>query len=296
MSREYLDIARRSQQDEFYTLYDDIEEMVNRYKDIFKGKTVYSNCDTEDSNFVKFFTDKFDELELKDYIATGYSSTGQGSLIEYGQEPSNLMDNGSFDSFLLLPYIRRADIVVTNPPFSLIRQYLKYLNRNKKNFILVAPHHIIGYAELKQKILKGHIKILHSPNKFIFEVPYNYNNYEKSKRMFVEDDRKYIIMGNIIWITNMDLESNIQPIVPTASYDEKSYEKYENKDAININSITDIPKDYYGLMGVPISYLRRHNKDLFEIVDFRKGDDGRDLRTPTNYSLYTRVLIKRRTK
>lgn len=294
MAKKDLDRANKDQLDEFYTLYSDIAGELGRYSHIFEGKTVYCNCDGKRSNFVKYFTDNFVKLGLKDFIATGYSENGKGSLIQYGKQETELTDNGSFNSFMLIPYIMKADIVVTNPPFSVIREYLKYLNRYKKKFILVAPHHILGYKEIKDSIVKGSMKIISAPNSFIFEIPNHYVNFQDSKRMFIRDGQKYINMGNILWITNLELEADLNPVIPNVKFADKSYERYVNKDAINIDNIADIPMDYEGLMGVPISYMRRHNAELFDIIDFRKGDDGRDLRTPTNDSLYTRVLIKRK--
>lgn len=159
---------------------------------------------------------------------------------------------------------------------------------------MVAPHHILGYKEMKDSIVRGELKIISAPNSFIFEIPNHYTNFQDSKRMFVRDGKQYINMGNIFWVTNLNIEADLNPVIPNVKFADKSYEKYVNKDAINIDNIADIPYDYFGLMGVPISYMRRHNAELFEIIDFRKGDDGRDLRTHTNDSLYTRVLIKRK--
>lgn len=288
MAKTDLDRANKDKLDEFYTLYSDIAGEISKHSHIFKDKIVYCNCDGERSNFVKYFTDNFEKLGLKDFIATSYNGAGKGKLIQ------ELSCNGSFDSFMLIQYIMRADIVVTNPPFSLIRDYFKHLNRYKKKFILVAPHHILGYKEMKDSIVKGELKILSAPNSFVFEIPNHYTNFQDSKRMFIRDGQQYINMGNIFWITNLELEADLNPVIPSVAYSVDKYERYINKDAINVDNINDIPKDYYGLMGVPISYLRRHNAELFDIVDFRKGDDGKDLRTPTNDSLYTRVLIKRR--
>lgn len=294
MAKTDLDRANKDKLDEFYTLYPDIETELSRHSNIFKDKVVYCNCDGERSNFVKYFTDNFEKLGLKDFIATSYNDSGKGKLIQYNKPVQELPCNGSFDSFMLIQYIMKADIVVTNPPFSLIREYIKHLNRYKKKFILVAPHHILGYKEMKDSIVKGGLKILSAPNSFVFEIPNHYTNFQDSKRMFVRDGQQYINMGNIFWITNLELEADLNPVIPSVAYSADKYERYINKDAINVDNIADIPKDYYGLMGVPISYMRRHNAELFEIVDFRKGDDGRDLRTPTNDSLYTRVLIRRR--
>lgn len=294
MAKQDLDRANKDQLDEIYTLYSDIAGELSKHSHIFKGKTVYCNCDGERSNFVKYFTDNFVKLGLKDFIATSYNAKGNGKLIQYNKPVQELTCNGSFDNFILIQYIIRADIVVTNPPFSIIREYFKHLNKYKQKFILVAPHHILGYKEMKESIIKGELKILSAPNSFIFEIPNHYTNFQDSKRMFVRDGQQYINMGNIFWVTNMDLEADLNPVIPNVKFADKSYEKYVNKDAINIDNIADIPNDYFGLMGVPISYMRRHNAELFDIIDFRKGDDGRDLRTPTNDSLYTRVLIKRK--
>lgn len=275
MAKTDLDRANKDKLDEFYTLYDDIEAELSKHSHIFKDKIVYCNCDGERSNFVKYFTDNFEKLGLKDFIATSYNDSGKGKLIQYNKPIQELSCNGSFDSFMLIQYIMRADIVVTNPPFSLIRDYFKHLNRYKKKFILVAPHHILGYKEMKDSIVKGELKILSAPNSFVFEIPNHYTNFQDSKRMFIRDGQQYINMGNIFWITNLELEADLNPVIP---YSVDKYERYINKDAINVDNINDIPKDYYGLMGVPISYLRRHNAELFDIVDFRKGDDGKDYR------------------
>lgn len=186
MAKTDLDRANKDQLDEFYTLYSDIAGELSKHSHIFKDKIVYCNCDGERSNFVKYFTDNFEKLGLKDFIATSYNGAGKGKLIQ------ELSCNGSFDSFMLIQYIMRADIVVTNPPFSLIRDYFKHLNRYKKKFILVAPHHILGYKEMKDSIIKGELRILSAPNSFIFEIPNHYTNFQDSKRMFVRDRQQYI--------------------------------------------------------------------------------------------------------
>ena len=138
MAKTDLDRANKDKLDEFYTLYSDIAGELSKHSHIFKDKIVYCNCDGERSNFVKYFTDNFEKLRLKDFIATSYNDSGKGKLIQYNKPVQELPCNGSFDSFMLIQYIMRADIVVTNPPFSLIRDYFKHLNRYKKKFILVA--------------------------------------------------------------------------------------------------------------------------------------------------------------
>ena len=249
MAKTDLDRANKDKLDEFYTLYPDIEAELSKHSHIFKDKVIYCNCDGERSNFVKYFTDNFEKLGLKDFIATSYNDSGKGKLIQYNKPVQELPCNGSFDSFMLIQYIMKADIVVTNPPFSLIRDYFKHLNRYKKKFILVAPHHILGYKEMKDSIVKGELKILSAPNSFVFEIPNHYTNFQDSKRMFVRDGQQYINMGNIFWVTNLELKSDLDPIIPKVEYNKDKYERYINKDAINVDNIADIPKDYYGLIG-----------------------------------------------
>ena len=284
-----LNIAKSAKNDEFYTRIEDIEKELKYYKDFFKGKVVYCNCDdARESNFFKYFSKNFEFLGLKKLITTGYKAEGKGVVLIYeGDKNSNhkvedneivvreLEGSGDFRSEECVEFLKEADVVVTNPPFSLFREYIKQLMDYGKKFLVIGPMNAITYKEIFPYI-KDNELWLGNQNVKEFRSP----NGEIKK------------FGNILWYTNIQHKKRNTPLDLYKRYSNE-YPKYDNYDAIEVSKVSDIPMDYDGVMGVPITFLDKYCPEQFEIVKFRKGDDDKDLavngKTP-----YFRILSKRK--
>ena len=284
--------AKKEANDEFYTQYEDIAKEIEHYKEHLKGKVIYCNCDIPYfSNFHKYFLDNFKELELKKLIVTGYVKNGNGKCSIYDGEKStdyDLLGDGDFRGDECIDMLQKADVVITNPPFSLFREFINVVVENRKDFIVVGSKTAIGYKELFALIKSGNMFIgATNASNFI-------TNYEhlSAKNTFIKDGVKYAKFGNIGWFTSFNVHKN-DYLELTKEYNESEYPKYDNFDAINVDKTKDIPKDYCGVVGVPITFLDKHNQNQFEIVGFRKGDDGKDLRIGGK-DKFSRVLIKRK--
>ena len=281
--------AKRAKNDEFYTQLTDIEKEMIHYRPHFKGKVIFCNCDdARESNFFKYFANNFELLGIKKLITTGYKENGHGVVLEYeGDKNGNLIvdpseikvtelkGNGDFRSDECIEYLRQADIVITNPPFSLFREYMALLLRYGKEFIVIGNQNAITYKEIFP-----HIK----ENKLWLG-----NNYVKEFRQPDGEIKKF---GNILWYTNIPHRKRNLPLDFYKTYNDKDFPKYDNYDAIEVSKVCDIPMDYYGVMGVPITFLDKYCPAQFEIVAFRKGNDGKDL-CVNGKCPYFRILIRR---
>lgn len=280
-----LHAAKKAKNDEFYTNFNDIAKEVVSYKDEFKGKVVFLNCDDPEwSHFWKFFERQFKEFGLKKLISTHYSDKGTTYKLElenYGDAPTKteLKQNGDFRSEECVKILKEeADIVVTNPPFSLFRDYITLLSETKKKFLIVGSMNAITYKEVYPKIQNNELWLG--------------NTSIKEFRTPEGENKKF---GNILWYTNMENSSRKTAINLYKLLSEGDYKRFLNYDGINVNKVVDIPVDYDGVMGVPISFLTKYNPNQFEIVGFRKGDDGRDLcieHKGSRKEMYFRILIK----
>ena len=284
--------AKKEANDEFYTQYEDIAKEIEHYKEHLKGKVVYCNCDIPYfSNFHKYFLGNFKELELKKLIVTGYVKNGNGKCSVYDGEKStdyDLLGDGNFRDDECIDMLQKADVVITNPPFSLFREFIKVLVDNRKDFIVVGSKNAIGYKELFPLLRDGNM-FIGATNASNFITNYEYPN---TKNTSIKDGVKCAKFGNIGWFTSFDVHKN-DYLELTKEYNEGEYPKYDNYNAINVDKTKDIPKDYYDIVGVPITFLDKHNRNQFEIVGFRKGDDGKDLRIDGK-DKFSRVLIKRK--
>lgn len=310
VDRSFLAKAKQNKNDEFYTQYVDIEHELAHYRNHFPGKVVY--CNTDDprvSNFVKYFVDNFEDLGLAKLIATGYAlgEDTHGTLLIYDGSPeahakyksgdvNQLEGDGDFRSSECLRYLREADVVVTNPPFSLLRQFVSLMNNWEKKFLIVSTINAITYKDVFKLIQEGRIWLGVGLGRAIsgFIVPEHYNLYGTEARINEKGER-IVSTNNSLWLTNLDIAKRHRdiPLVKTYAGNEEQYPTYDNLNGINVDKTKDIPKDYYGLMGVPITFLHKHNPEQFEIVRFRKGDDGKDLRV-NGRSPYFRIVIRRR--
>ena len=187
-----------------------------------------------------------------------------------------LNGDGDFRSPECVELLREADVVVTNPPFSLFREYITLLEEYRKYFIIIGNMNAVTYKEIFPMIAENRLWLGYNSGHFWFKVP---DSYEIKKTDFKIDEhgQKWRRMGNICWFTNVDIEKRHENMPLFRCYSPELYPKYDNYDAINVDRTVDIPCDYYGVMGVPITFLSQYNPDQFEIVAFRKGTDGKDL-------------------
>ena len=187
-----------------------------------------------------------------------------------------LNGDGDFRSPECVELLREADVVVTNPPFSLFREYITLLEEYRKYFIIIGNMNAVTYKEIFPMIAENRLWLGYNSGHFWFKVPVSYE-IKKTDFKIDEHGQKWRRMGNICWFTNVDIEKRHENMPLFRNYSSELYPKYDNYDAINVDRTVDIPCDYYGVMGVPITFLSQYNPDQFEIVAFRKGTDGKDL-------------------
>ena len=282
MANVNLSNAKRAKNDEFYTQLSDIENELKHYKNHFAGKVVYCNCDdARESNFFRFFQKKFNDYGLKKLITTSYNENGYGSVLVYEGDTngngklddnevkvSELKGNGDFRSEECIELLKESDIVVTNPPFSLFRDYIATLVQYDKKFLVIGNQNAITYKEIFPLIKENK---LWTGNNMVktFRVPQVTN---KNCEVLPNGD---IIakFGSICWFTNLDIKKRHEEIILYKKYNEEEFPKYDNYDAIEVSKVCEIPKDYDGIMGVPITFLYRYNPSQFEIVDPRGFTD-----------------------
>ena len=311
-----LQKAKKSKSDEFYTLLADIESELQHYKRHFQGKIVYCNCDDPQiSNFYRYFAENFHALGLKKLIVSCYRNnqndlfntccnlkgfyyiyTGAKyeNVIPENEDLISFKGNGDFRSEESIALLKQSDIVVTNPPFSLFREYIAQLMRYDKQFLVIGNINAITYKEIFQLIKDNKVWLGVNLGRGIsgFIVPEHYELYGTETRID-SFGKRIVSTNNCLWLTNMENEKRNSEIVLTKCYkgNEKKYQKYDNCNGINVNKTQDIPMDYPGFMGVPITFLHKFNPNQFEIIKFRKGDDNKDL-SINGKCPYFRILIK----
>ena len=317
-SNKNLHKAKDSKKDEFYTQLPDIENELKHYKDHFKGKVVYCNCDDPRmSNFFHYFSYNFEKLGLKKLITTCYKSqdmdlyskndSEQAIYLEYNGDKNGdrvpnpeeigihyLKGDGDFRSAECIELLKQADIVVTNPPFSLFREYVEQLIKFDKKFLIIGNVNAITYKEIFRLIKQNQLWLgasIHSGDRE-FGVPTSYPLNSAGFRVDTNGN-KFIRVKGVRWFTNLDYKERHEDLILFKTYDPKEYPKYDNYDAINVDKTKDIPMDFDGLMGVPITFLDKYNPEQFEIVRFRKGNDDKDL-SINGKCPYFRILIKNR--
>ena len=281
--------AKINKKDEFYTQLSDIENELKHYKKHFRGKVVYCNCDDPRiSNFFHYFSYNFEKLGLKKLITTCYknkdinlfsqNNTEEAIYLEYNGDKNgnnvpdleeigihHLKGDGDFRSEESIELLKEADIVVTNPPFSLFREYVAQLIEYDKKFIIVGSQNAITYKEVFNYFKENKIWIGYKSGDMEFKVPEHYEARETRYRQD-ETGQKWRSMGNICWYTNLDIAKRHEDLILYKTYNHDDYPKYDNYDAINVNKVADIPVDYKNNMGVPITFLNKHNLNQFEIV------------------------------
>ncbi len=311
-----LHIAKSSKKDEFYTQLSDIESELTHYKKHFKNKVVFCNCDDpRNSNFFKYFAGNFENLGIKKLLTSCYREQTEDLFGEKNQENGFFFEytnadaeksklnspeilpfkgDGDFRSPESIELLKQSDIVVTNPPFSLFREYVEQLVKHDKKFLIIGNVNAITYKEIFKLIKENKawlgINLGRGVSGFI--VPQHYELYGTEVRI---DDfgNRIVSPNNCLWLTNLDTFKRHEDIILSKKYfgNENEYPKYDNYDGINVNKTQDIPLDYKGVMGVPITFLHKFNPDQFEIIKFRKGNDGKDL-SINGKCPYFRILIK----
>jgi len=272
--------AKRDKNDEFYTQLSDIEKELRHYRDHFKDKTVLCNCDDPRiSNFFRYFSYNFEHLGLKKLITTCYknqeidlfsqNNEEEAIYLEYmGDKNDNrvpdleeigighLKGDGDFRSEECIKLLKEADIICTNPPFSLFREYVAQLVKYEKKFLIIGNFNAVTYKEIFPLIKDNEIWLGVNPRGMMFKTP---------------DGNETVI--NSCWYTNLTHKKQNEKLILTKKYkgNEKEYPKYDNYDAIEVSKTINIPKDYVGVMGVPISFLDKYNPEQFEIVGSNRG-------------------------
>lgn len=348
--------AKREKNDEFYTQLPDIENELKHYKEHFKDKIVFCNCDDPyESNFFKYFMLNFKRLGLKKLVGMGYVTSpivgAQLPLLEiegyedrfnkaYKIEVSQLDEvsdyigfdmetiktlvkqnkgsikvsplrwsgersAGDFRSTASISVLKEADIVVTNPPFSLFREYVAQLMEYQKKFLIIWNQNAITYKEIFPLIKENQIWLWCRNGAQNFKVPGDFN---KNNVIINEQGEKIAKFWNIARYTNLEHKKRHEELILYKSYDPSEYPKYDNYDAINVNKVADIPYDYEGVMGVPITFLDKYNPDQFEILN--SNDYRSNTKTPikshglvkdkdsaiSGKPTYARILIRKRQK
>ena len=337
-----LHAASKAKEDEFYTELSDIEHELRYYRQHFKGKIVFCNCDDPyESNFFKYFAMNFNQLGLKKLIATCYvNSPVSGSQLELldeyqipktkdphkivisevtdlnGDGAINLFDveyllqndknaltrldeNGDFRSNECVELMKEADIIVTNPPFSLFREFVAQLVQYKKQFLIIGNQNAITYKEIFTYIKTNQLWLGSTLSFAKFRVPEHYE--PRATRFWVDENgQKWRSMGNICWFTNLDIAKRHEELDLYKHYSPDEYLNYDNYKAINVNKVSEIPIDYDGVMGVPITFLDKYNPKQFEIVGLMASTTVDDINFGYPYvkgkKIYARILIRRKQK
>lgn len=315
MSNQNLNAAIKARYDEFYTLSATIEKELSFYTqeiqpnqcNHFRDKTVFCNCDDpEYSNFWKYFVTNFEKIGLRKVISTHFEFSGDASYkLEYtGNKDEHgvvlfsktkLNGNGDFRSDECRQILDEADIIVTNPPFSLFREYVRMLIEHGKQFLIIGNMNALKYKDIFPYMKERKMWLGVNNGAMIFRVPEEFDR----NNVFIKDEIKYAKFGNICWYTNLEHYKihELLPLTSTYHGNEEKYPKYDTYDAIEIGKIKEIPADYDGIMAVPITILLKLNPEQFEIVgEFNHGCDNEyDLAAPVinGKQKFPRIAIRR---
>ena len=307
--------ARTSKNDEFYTQLTDIEKELKHYKSQFRGKVVFCNCDDpKESNFVKYFSKNFEHLGLKKLIATHFKDANlfvrePPYKLEYaGDKNGNrvpdpdefitkMIGTGDFRSPECIELLKEADIVVTNPPFSLFREYVDQLMEFNKKFLILGDQNAVTYKETFRYIRENRMWLGYdNGGTKWFQVPDEYDIPTESRKK-IENGIKYFSMGRIMWYTNLDTTKRHEKLTLYKKFTPEEYPKYDNSDVIEVPKVVDIPMDYDGVMGVPITFADKYNPDQFEILGIANSARWIDYKCLTiigGKRIYNRLLIRKK--
>ena len=345
MARKDLEQAKDAKKDEFYTQLSDIEKELVHYREYFRDKVVFCNCDDPyESNFFKYFALNFNALGLKKLIATCYdgSPIAQQELalfptdeiepkrkaykVEISEVPdldgngstdltdvqlllkssdhnvkAELKQNGSFDSPESVELLKEADIIVTNPPFSLFREFLALLDKYNKQFIIIGNTNALKYKLTFKMFQEDKIRTGYTNFNvgMYFQVP---DSWEKFHH--IENGKKMARVSTSCWFTNLPVSRHHEELILIKKYSPEEYPEFDNYKAINVNTYIDIPCDYPGVMAVPITFLDKFNPEQFDIIwttdrggdgyleEYKKPWDRYDAPVLRGKGMYTRILIR----
>ena len=278
----HLHSAKKNKNDEFYTRKEDIEKELKHYKKHLKGKVIYCNCDDPEwSEFFLYFKRNFDHLGLKKVISTHYEKDKKSYFLEIGSggyvKRGVLKSNGDFRSPECIEFLKEADIVITNPPFSLFREYIAQLMEYKKKFLIVGNINATTYETLKDYFKEN-------------KVWFGYSGRLSGFKVEKLNENKIIKILGVVWWTNMEHSKRNEKLHLWNKYDPEKMVKYDNYEAINVNKTVEIPDDYFDPIGVPITFLEKHNPEQFEILEIWGGNRMKI----NNKTLFSRIIIKRR--
>ena len=305
--------ARRAKNDEFYTRRKTVEDELWHYTEHFAGATVYCNCDDpSESEFYKYFKSDFQRLRLRRVIATGYKNLNPDMFSDHKADTAwckeydgttettrPLSGDGDFRKPESVEILRKADIVCTNPPFSKFREYVAQLVAENKRFLVIGNINGVSYKGIFRLILDGKLWLgatafntgmyFGVPDNFVYAPTYRFDRELNGKKV----NR----VPGVCWFTNLDHKKRHEDLTLTARYgDGSAYPKYDNYDAIEVSRVNDIPQDYAGVMGVPITFLDKWNPDQFEILGDSRWHDGsweaNDISFVNGKSIYRRLLIR----
>ena len=332
MGNSNLRKASKAKKDEFYTQLSDIERELKHYRKHFKDKVVYCNCDDPRvSNFFHYFSYNFEKLGLKKLIASCYKNQSmdlfsqndseQAIYLEYdGDKNGNnvpdleeigikhLKGDGDFRSRESIELLKQADIVVTNPPFSLFREYVSQLIEHDKKFVIIGNKNAITYKEIFKLVKVNKIWIGNTPmgTDMMFDVSEDFAQELISNK---KEGSAYKLIGGVVkaraqaaWFTNMDITKRHEDLILYKQYSSEEYPKYDHYEAINVGKTKEIPLDYKGAMGVPITFLDKYNPEQFEIIDglnrysildgVTEKTKGKYLSQVNGKPIYVRIVIK----
>lgn len=287
-----MQVAAASKKDEFYTQYSDIEKELSYYCDHFRDKVVFCNCDDPfESNFFKYFINNFRRLGLKRLLSTCFARVAHGTrvigaytanisyvpenitatkeLFSYSRNSLDILqEDGDFRSRESVELLKKADIVVTNPPFSLFREYIHQLQKYEKKFLIIGNVNAITYKEFFPLLMNDKVWIgpsIHSGDRK-FYVPDDYPLEAAGCGVDPVSGRKYIMVKGVRWFTNLDNSARHHFLTLTDRYSKDKYPFYDNYNAIEVKYTRNIPADYPNIMGVPITFLDKYNPGQFQII------------------------------
>lgn len=282
-----LHSAKKGKNDEFYTQLEDIERELKHYKEHFKNKVVYCNCDDPRvSNFFHYFSYNFEKLGLKKLITTCYKNQSRDLFsdnqsdkaiwLEYtgdknGDNVPNpeeigvheLKGDGDFRSQESIELLKQADIVVTNPPFSLFREYVAQLVEYDKKFVIVGHQNALTYKEIFPLIKENKMWLGYG---FKGGASHFINNHYEDYATATDRKAGMIRVSGVVWYTNLDIAKRHEDLILYKQYSSEEYLKYDNYDAIEVSKTKEIPIDYIGVMGVPITFMDKYSPKQFEIL------------------------------
>lgn len=285
---ENLHKAKNEKNDEFYTQLTDIEKELKHYKKHFENKIIFCNCDDpEESNFWKYFKLNFEKLKLKKLISTHFEKEKPSYKLEYNGADiikTPLKQNGDFRSPECIKILEEADLIITNPPFSLFREYVAQLIEYDKKFLIIGSKNAITYKEIFPLLKNNKLWL-------------GYNEGNGTMHFKTPDNEIKSVPS--YWYSNLDISKRHEKLILYKEYSKEEYPEYDDYEAINVNKVADIPADFLGVMGVPITFLDKYNPEQFEIIGLDRYTAPKDVLIGGRLAIngnttYARILIKKK--